>query len=488
MKHAIAPSKLNRRDFLKTTSLTGLALAAPSLNVLGANDDLRLAVIGLGGKGGQHVERFSQAPGVRVTALGEPDPKRLAAHADKLKQRGTTAFTATDPRRVVEREDVDAVVIATPNHWHALPTVWALRAGKDVYVEKPVSHSVGEGVRMVEETQRAGRIVQSGTQYRSCPGLLEAAAWLQEGHLGKPLWAHIVWFEHRPPIGKCAPFIPTDLDYDLWCGPAPLEPLTRPKLHYDWHWVWSTGDGDLGNSGIHAFDACRMFIPGAVFPHRLIGLGGRFTYDDAAQTPNTQFTLLEYPQLPIVLENRNLSREKDAVVMDRFRGVQEGFVLQYEDGYFAGFRLGGAVFDNDGKLIRRFRGDNGEGHQANFLKALRSRKTSDLNAPIFEGHVSSAACHLGNISYRLGRPGHTRACQAALGNRPPVAEGFPRLVQSLEGIGVDLDKTPFALGPWLEIDTQTGDILRTEGGDAGQLEEARRLARGTERAPYVFPA
>jgi hypothetical protein len=306
--------------------------------------------------------------------------------------------------------------------------------------------------------------------------------------LGKPLWAHIVWFEHRPPIGKCAPFIPTDLDYDLWCGPAPLEPLTRPQLHYDWHWFWSTGDGDLGNSGIHAFDACRMFLPGAVFPQRIIGLGGRFTYDDAAQTPNTQFTLLEYERLPIILENRNLSMEKDAVVMARFRGVQEGFVLQYEDGYFAGFRLGGAVFDNTGKVIRRFRGDNGAGHQANFLKALRSRKTSDLNAPILEGHVSSAVCHLGNISYRLGRPGDTRACQTALGNQPPVAEGFPRLVKSLEGIGVDLAKTPFSLGPWLDIDTRTGDIRGTEGGDAGQLEQARRLARGTERAPYQFPA
>lgn len=488
MKHAMTPSKLNRRDFLKTTSLTGLALAAPSLNVVGANDEIRVAVIGLGGKGAQHVERFSQAAGVRVAALGEPDPKRLAAIADKLKQRGSTAFTATDPRRVLERDDVDAVVIATPNHWHALLTVWALRAGKDVYVEKPVSHSVGEGTRMVEEAKRAGRIVQSGTQYRSCPGLRGAAAWLQEGHLGKPLWAHIVWFEHRPPIGKCAPFTPTDLDYDLWCGPAPLEPLTRPKLHYDWHWFWSTGDGDLGNSGIHAFDACRLFIPGAVFPKRLIGLGGRFTYDDDAQTPNTQFTLMEYPQLPIVLENRNLSLEKDAVVMETLRGVQEGFVLQYEGGYFAGFRMGGAVFDPAGKLIRRFQGDNGEGHQANFLKALRSRKISDLNAPIQEGHISSAVCHLGNLSYRLGRPGNAQACQAALGNLPPVAEGFPRLVKSLEGIGVNLDQTPFALGPWLELDTTTGAILGAGGGDAGQIEQARRLARGTQRAPYGFPA
>jgi len=424
---------------------------------------------------------------VRIAALCEVDPKRLAPQVEKLKQKGVTPFTASDPRRVLERDDVDAVVIATPNHWHALLTLWAVRAGKDVYVEKPVSHSVWEGTRMVEEAKAKGRMVQGGLQYRSCPGLRAAAAWLNEGHLGKPLWGHIVWYEHRPPIGKCAPFTPADLDYDLWCGPAALEPLTRPKLHYDWHWVWSTGDGDVGNSSVHAFDACRLFLPGAVFPRRILSLGGRFTYDDAAQTPNTQFTLAEYSALPIVIENRNLSMEKDAVVMDKLRRVQEGFVLQYEGGYFAGFRMGGSVFDNAGKVLQRFQGDNGAGHPANFIKALRSRRIEDLNAPIAEGHVSSAVCHLGNISYRLGQPGKAKACQEALGQHAPVAEGFPRLVKSLEGIDVDLDKTPFTLGPWLEINPTSGDILQAGGGDTQQLEQARRLARGTHRAPFVLP-
>jgi len=480
----------NRRSFLRqTTLLTGSLTAFPSLvrAAGGVNQEIRLAVIGLGNKGGQHVELFSSLPGLRVAALCEVDPKRLAPHVEKLRQKGVTPFTTSDPRRVLDRDDVDAVVIATPNHWHALLTVWALRAGKDVYVEKPVSHSVWEGTRMVEEAKARGRLVQCGLQYRSCPGLRAAAAWLKEGHLGKPVWCHLVWNEHRPAIGKCAPFKPDWLDYDLWCGPAALEPLTRPKLHYDWHWVWSTGDGDVGNSAVHPFDVCRLFLPGAVFPRRILSLGGRFTYDDAGQTPNTQFTLAEYPALPIVIENRNLSMEKDAVVMDRLRGVQEGFVLQYEGGYFAGFRSGGLVFDNAGKEVQRFRGDNGEGHQANFINALRSRKAEDLNAPIGEGHVSSAVCHLGNISYRLGRPGNPQACQNALGNRPPVAEGFPRLVKSLEGIGVDLDKTPFNLGPSLEIDPVSGNILRAAGGDAQQLEQARRLARGTHRAPFVLP-
>jgi len=482
----------DRRRFLKqTTLIVGGIATFPALAraaSAGVNDEVRIAIIGLGNKGSQHVELFSSLPGVRIAALCEMDPKRLAPQVDKLKQKGVTPFAASDPRRVLERDDVDAVVIATPNHWHALLAVWALRAGKDVYVEKPVSHSVWEGARMVEEAKAKGRLVQGGLQYRSCPGLRAAAAWLNEGHLGKPLWGHVLWYEHRPPIGKCAPFTPADLDYDLWCGPAALEPLTRPKLHYDWHWVWSTGDGDVGNSSVHAFDACRIFLPGVAFPRHIVSLGGRFTYDDAAQTPNTQFTLAEYSALPIVIENRNLSMEKDAVVMDRLRGVQEGFVLQYEGGYFAGFRMGGSVFDNAGKVMQRFPGDNGAGHQANFIKALRSRRAEDLNAPIGEGHVSSAVCHLGNISYRLGRPGNPQACQNALGNRPPVAEGFPRLVKSLEGIGVDLDKTPFTLGPSLEIDPVSGTILRAGVGDAQLLEQARRLARGTHRAPYVLPA
>lgn len=481
----------HRRRFLKQSGLlaSGVALfPAWSRAAASPNSEIRVAIIGLGNKGKHHVQLFSAQPGVRIAALCEVDPKRLAPQAEKLRQQKVAPFTASDPRQVLERKDVDAVVIATPNHWHALLAIWAIRAGKDVYVEKPVSHNVAEGARLVTEAKARGRIVQAGTQYRSCPGLRAAAAWLKEGHIGKPRWGQVVWYEHRPPIGKCAPFIPDELDYDLWCGPAPLEPLTRPKLHYDWHWVWSTGDGDLGNSGIHAFDACRSFLPGAVFPRRVTGMGGRFTYDDAAQTPNTQFTLLEYPELPIVIENRNLSMDKKDVVMDQFRRVREGFVLQYEGGYFAGLRAGGVIFDNAGKDIKRFQGDGGAGHHANFLKALRSGRVEDLHAPIVEGHVSSAVCHLGNLSCRLGQPAKLPACRQAIGSHEALAEGFSRLVKSLEGIGVDLEKTPFNLGPSLGIDPASGDIRAANRGNADQLDQAQVLARGTYRAPYVLPA
>jgi len=476
-----------RRSFLKSSALAVATLAWPGGRALGANGDVRLGVIGLGNKGRQHVELLGKLAGARVVAVCDLDAKRVARVVDEAKKRGESPEAANDPRQLLDRKDVDAVIIATPNHWHALLTLWALQAGKDVYVEKPVSHSVWEGERMVAAQKSSGRIVQSGTQYRSCRGLTAATAWLNEGSIGKPLWGHVLWYEHRPPIGKCAPFQPDDLNYDLWCGPAPCEPLTRPKLHYDWHWVWSTGDGDLGNSGIHAFDACRWFARQTGFPRRVLGLGGRFTYDDAAQTPNTQLTLLDYPDVPILIENRNLSLDTKDVVMDQFRRIREGFVLQYEGGYFAGLRAGGVVFDANGKEIKRFPGDGGDNHQANFLEAVRNRRQSSLRAPIQEGHISSAVCHLGNIAYRLGEPTTTDVCRHTVAAHAHADETFDRLAKSLEGIGVDLGKTPFSMGPWLEINPKTGDVRSAGKGQNAKRDQARAMSRGSHRTPYVFP-
>ena len=476
-----------RRSFLKVCALAAAGWAIPGSRVLGANGDIRIAVIGLGNKGRQHVELFSKLPGVRVVCVSDVDPKRVERVVEEAMKRGQSPESANDPRKMLDRQDVDAVVIATPNHWHALLTLWAIQAGKDVYVEKPVSHSVWEGERMVAAQKSSGRIVQSGTQYRSCRGLGAATAWLNEGHIGKPLWGHVLWYEHRPPIGKCAPFTPTDLNYDLWCGPAPCEPLTRPKLHYDWHWVWATGDGDLGNSGIHAFDACRWFARQKGFPRRVLGLGGRFTYDDAAQTPNTQLSLLDYPDVPILIENRNLPMEKDTDIMDTYRRIREGFVLQFEGGYFAGLRAGGLVIGPKGERLREFPGDGGDSHLANFIEAVRNRRQSILHAPIEEGHISSAVCHLGNIAYRLGEPTATATCRQTVAAHGHADETFDRLVKSLEGIGVDLGKMPFSMGPWLEINPKTGKVRNAGKGRTVKRDQARTLAHGSHRAPYALP-
>ncbi|MDO8543185.1 MAG: Gfo/Idh/MocA family oxidoreductase [Opitutaceae bacterium] len=483
------PLSLSRRQFLRH-SAAAAALAVPTIHRAAAagsaNEDVRVAIIGLGNKGNNHLKVFRTVAGARLVALCDVDPQRLAAAAVKLKEGGAAPFTATDPRKILERPDVDAVVIATPNHWHALLGVWACRAGKDVYVEKPVSHSIWEGAQLVAAGRKHGRVVQAGTQYRSDEGLQAAAAWLREGHLGALQWAHVLWYELREGIGRTAPHVPDGLDYDLYCGPAPFEPLTRPKLHYDWHWFWSTGDGDLGNSGIHAFDACRWLAGATGMPRRARCLGGRFGVDDAAQTPNTQLTLIDYPGVPILIENRNLPSRKGMKAMDTFRGLREGFVVQYEGGYFAGLRGGGNVYDNQGAKLRSFPGDSGSQHQANFIQAVKSRRPDRLHAPIVEGHVSTAGCHLGNISWRLGKPAPVAECLEAMSLHPRAAETVALLERNLAANDVDVKQRPFVLGPWLELATGAEEIRAVTGADRPALATAQRLVRGSHRAGYGF--
>lgn len=482
---------MHRRTFIKCGgTFAGGTLASGLLHSVwaasaGANSDIRVAVIGLGNKGKQHIKVFSNMPGVRLAGICDVDPVRLAKQVDGLKHRNLGPIAVTDPRRILERDDIDAVVIAAPNHWHALLGIWACQAGKDVYVEKPVSHTIAEGNALITAAKKYNRVMQAGTQYRSDVGLREAAAWLQEGHLGQPMWGHVVWYEFRESIGRVTAYTPCDLDYDLYCGPAPLEPLTRPKLHYDWHWVWSTGNGDLANSGIHAFDVCRWFAGEAGLPLRTRSLGGRFVWNDTGQTPNTQLTLLEYPKVPFLIENRNLPRRIGMRTMDAHLGIREGFALHFEGGRFVGLRGGGRVYDNDGNGIRSFSGDGGAGHAINFIDAVRSRNSKGLHAPIDEGHASTSACELGNISWRIGRPATIETCLEAVGPHPGSMDAVAALAKNVNANGIDLQNSPFTLGPWVRVGK--GRIQSVDGEDNGVLEKARLLAKGNARKPYEIP-
>ena len=478
-----AEKTYSRRRLLQHTLLTGTSLLG-ARRVLGANDDIRVAVIGLGSKGSGHVRQFSGLPGVRIVALCDVDPERLAKQKKNVKE----AYAHTDPRRILDRKDIDAVVIATPDHWHALLAVWACQAGRDVYVEKPVSHNIREGRLIAEAGEKYGRIIQAGTQYRSDVGLKQAADYIRQGNIGKLVWGHVVWYELRGSIGRIAPHTPEGLDYDLYCGPAPVKPLRRKRLHYDWHWIWSTGTGDLGNSGIHAFDLCRWFAGYHGLPPRAVCLGGRFAVNDAGETPNTQLTLLDYPGAPIVIENRNLPRQKGIKALDHFRQVKEGIILQCEGGYFAGLRGGGSVYDAQGKRIKQFVGDGGGQHAANFLDAVRSRDAGRLNAPIQQGHVSSACCHLGNFSYQLGSPAGSTALKEVMAQCPQAVTAIDKLAEHLRDNDVDLKQHPMVCGPWLTIDQRTEAIVKVNGADSGPLvEKAKQLARGTYRKPFVMP-
>jgi predicted dehydrogenase len=443
-----------------------------------------VAVIGLGGKGRQHARVFAELGGARLVALCDVDPRRLGEQVKRF----DGVFSSTDPRRVLDRQDVDAVVIATPDHWHALLAVWACQAGRHVYVEKPVSHNIWEGRQIIAAAAKYRRVVQAGTQYRSDAGLQEAAQYVREGNLGPVRWGHVLWYERRGGIGKVPPHIPDWLDYDLYCGPAPIEPLRREKLHYDWHWVWSTGTGDLGNSGIHAFDVCRWFSGHAGLPPRVMCLGGRFAVDDAGETPNTQLTVLKYASVPIIIENRNLPSKAGVNAMDQLLGVREGIILRCENGYFAGLRGGGWAYDNDGVKLRQFKGDGGGRHQANFVQAVRDENPDLLNAPISEGHASSACCHLGNLSYRLGRASATERVRQAVRDCELAAETLERLDQHLEANDVDRRDGPWTLGPWLTVDRDAERIsglqgIQVTGGPAA----ANRLVRGAYRAPFAIP-
>lgn len=488
---------LDRRSFLKTTTAAlGTTLATrftPSAwaQPVGANDDVRLGVIGLNGKGASHINDLLETPGCRVTALCDVDPRILAREVERLKAKQIAVFSATDARRVLERDDVDAVVIATSNHWHALLTIWACQAGKDVYVEKPVSHTVWEGRKMVEAAQKYGRIVQAGTQFRSDTGWPEAIAWLQAGNLGKIQAIHTICYKLRKSIGRRLPWYPDWLDYDMFCGPTPMVPLERNRLEYDWHWVWRTGNGELGNNGIHVLDLARRIANQPQLPRRVLSLGGHYGVDDVAETPNAQLVVYDFgpDAVPFLFESRALPAQPGVSYMDAFRGTRgpNALAVLCEDGHLSGY-VGSAAYSRDGKRIHQFSGDGGGGHMENFLAAVRSRRSEQLAAPIAVGHESTMLCHFGNISHRLGRDARLGDVRRAIRDFPAAREALDGMDKHLEVHGVELGRVPITLGPWLQLDAANETIAAVEGADdASVLERARFLTRETQRQPWVIP-
>ena len=471
MKTAI---QLNRRSFLKSSLLTTAALAAPArfwAAVPGANEAIRVAVVGFGGRGGSHIDAFTKMDGVRVVALCDCDSKILDNHANTLKKKGHDVQTYTDVRKLLESKDVDVISTATPNHWHSLITIWACQAGKDVYVEKPVSHNIFEGRQCVEASRKYNRIVQAGTQSRSIAALPEAWAWLKEGHLGKIKIARGLCYKPRQSIGKVdgPQPIPANIDYDLWCGPALKLPLMRKRLHYDWHWVWNTGCGDMGNQGIHEMDKCRWALGKMELPASVFSIGGRLGYVDDGETANTQMCVFNYGDMLLIFETRGLPQSKAFQTnewsknMDKYRGEGIGQVIECEGGRTNGH----TAWDNDGKEIKKFGGKGGEGnHFANFIKAVRSRKREDQNADILEGHLSSALCHLGNISHRLGQQADPDALATAVKQDSAAQETLARMEEHLAKNGVDIKQTQLTLGPTLQIDPKAERFLGNDKANA----------------------
>ncbi len=487
-------STLTRRSFLeKSTLVTATTLATrcpPSMWAApaGSNDAIRLGLIGLGNKGAAHLKNVLTLPRVRVTGLCDVDPRVLEHAKALLPQTQFAPFKTTDARELLARSDLDAVIIATGNHWHALLTVWACQAGKDVYVEKPMARTVWEGRKMIEAATKYRRIVQVGTQYRSEAGLAEGIAFLHAGGLGKLRHVHAIYYAKRDAIGRRAPWYPDWLNYDVFCGPSPMIPLERSQLHYDWHWSWATGNGDLGNNGVHLLDIARRIVRGDAPPRRVLGLGGRYAVDDGAETPNAQIAVYDYPEAPVIFEHRGLAAKPGVNFVDQVSGVRgAGIVAHCEGGYLSGL-VGCTAHDPGGKVIRKFGGDGGVmPHLANFFDAVRSRRAQDLAAPVVIGHGSAAICHFGNISLRVGDLAAPAQVARALDPITAAAEIGRSLQTHLGAHGIDLVKSPLRLGPWLHLDADGDSIAALDSPHEAALERARFLLRETQRPPYLIP-
>jgi predicted dehydrogenase len=366
-----------------------------------------------------------------------------------------------DIRKLLEDDLIDIVTIATPNHWHALAAIWAMQAGKDVYLEKPVSHNVFEGRVIVDVARKEGKICQTGTQCRSNPGMQQAMEFVHSGGIGDVKVARGLCYKRRTSIGDRGNYpVPQSVDYSLWLGPAQEQPLTRERFHYDWHWQWPYGNGDLGNQGIHQMDLARWGLGVDRLSDAVFSYGGRFGYEDAGDTANTQVVVHSYKDKSLVFEVRGLPTAD-------YRGAKVGVILEGADGYLVMTSYhSGAAFDLSGDKIRDF---NASGdHYANFVDAVRSRNHEDLNADILEGHLSSALCHLGNISYRLGEETSLNEMAERLDDLD-VAEDtkatLKRTVDHLTLNSVDVDATPFRLGPNLAFDPTTEVFTRSKAAN-----------------------
>jgi predicted dehydrogenase len=465
-----------RRSFLKAAggaAAAGLMTAASARKVLGANDRIRVAVVGVRGRGWDHVRGYKPIPGVEVAYFCDIDENVLrqrCADAEKLGM--SKPETQVDVRKLLEDKNVDAVSIATPNHWHSLIGIWAAQAGKDIYIEKPCSHNWWEGRQLVKAIEKYKVVCEHGSQSRSSAAIIEAMQQMRDGLLGNVYMARGLCYKWRNTIGRAPQEpVPPGVHYDLWTGPAAMKPFTKNRFHYNWHWIWDTGNGDLGNQGIHELDLARWGL-GVGYPSKITAIGGHFLFDDDQETPNVLTVAYEFktPDAKTKMMNFEvrgwMTNHEAGIGTPEFgsEGVpaaglakSSGGAREKADslGPASGkpATIGNLYYGSKGYLAigdynsyKSFLGPDAEPgpakhasvsneHFVNFIECMRSRKKENLHAPILEGQLSCSLVHLANASYRLGRTIH--------------------------------------------FDPETETVI----GDS----EATELLKGTYRAPYVVP-
>ncbi len=427
-------SKFNRREFLRTGITNGASLAAlGSTNffpakIWGANDRVRIAVVGIRGRGGSHIRGFGKLPDVEVAAICDIDDSVIANRlGDMAKWNIPKPAVFKDVRKLLEDKSIDAISIATPNHWHSLMGIWGCQAGKDVYVEKPCSHCWWEGYQLVNAARKYNRIAMHGTQGRSAGGYIEGVRKLREGVIGDVYLSRGICFKWRNTIGIAKPEpVPAGVDYDLWTGPAPLKPFTKNRFHYNWHWIWDTGNGDVGNQGVHEMDQARWAL-GVGFPNKISAIGGHVMFKDDQQTPNILNCSFEY-DMPdaarrvLEFEVRHWMTNTEADIGMPGFGAGAGNLPEtagHSHIVQPKAMCGNLIYGSKGYMVmtgyesyRTFLGEKNEPGPsatrpgncfANFIRCVKSRKQEDIPAPIEEGHITATLIHLANTSYRLGR-------------------------------------------------------------------------------------
>ena len=477
-------SRLNRRGFMKKSSLAlagatfAISGTKSSGNILGSNERIRVAVAGLHGRGKSHISAFAKMQGVEIACLIDPDTRQFDRSVKRVTDINPNSKpqTVQDVREALDDGSLDVVSVATPNHWHSLITIWACQADKDVYVEKPCSHNVHEGRIAVEAARRFKRIVQHGTQRRSSGSWAKVVAAIKSGKYGKLKVSRGFCYKAssgwntRGNIGFAETKTPpSELDFNIWLGPAPDQRYHENLVHYRWHWFWDFGNGDVGNQGVHQMDVARWGIPGATLPKSVISVGGRFGPPDQGQVANTQITIFDYGDTQLIFDVRGL-KTKSKVANEFY--LEEGSI---SDGQF--YPKGGGkaepVADVEYSL-----GPGGGNNFANFIAAVRSRNVEDLNADILEGHYSSALCHLGNISYRLGAevPLKTRV----FSDNTEAAESFEKMKEHLASEnGFKLKDTKLRLGRFLKINAENETFVDDQN--------ANTMLTRNYRRPFIVP-
>ena len=465
---------MNRRHFLSTTSLAGAFALTPSFaRAASPNGDLRVCVIGFNSRGKVLAGELIGCKGAKLVALCDVDSAVLDSFAAELDKKGIKVAKFSDYRKVCESKDIDAIIIATPNHTHALIAATAASNGKHAYVEKPVSHNVWEGRQLANAAAKHNTIIQHGFQRRSETSWHEAYDFVKSGEIGKVTLARGFCYKPRPSIGKRAKPIdpPKTVNYDLWCGPREVEPIHREKFHYDWHWQFPYGNGDFGNQAPHQLDVCRWFLGDPKLPAAVLSIGARLGYDDDGDWANTQVCYFDYPT-PIVFEVRGLKT-------DGYKGVPLGNIIECEGGFIAGGH--GplcAAYNKDGKVIKKFNG--AKSHMQSFVDSCHSGKI-DAGHTAESGHLSSALAHIGNISWKLGAPTAPSAIRSSLKD-VNTTDAFERMLTHLADNKVDPTKDMLALGKHLTFDAESEQFT----GEFSDL--ANPYLKDTYRKGFEIPA